>query len=417
MARELSKLTPQYVSRETKPGKYGDGGGLWLEIDDGGAKSWSFRYTMDGRAREMGLGPLHTISLKQARDRALECRTLKLDGIDPIEHRRAQRAAQRLAAAKSITFDECRDAYIQAHQDGWRNAKHGAQWTATLKAYATPTIGKLSVSAVDTSLVIKVLEPIWKTKTETASRVRGRIESILDWAKVRGFRDGENPARWRGHLDKLLPKRSKVQKTEHHAALPYAEIGAFVSDLHGQAGVSPAALEFLILTTSRTGETLGARWPEIDMAAKLWTVPGERMKTGREHRVPLSERAIAILKNMEKQRAGADAFVFPGTKSGAPLSNMALLQLLKRMDRGDLTTHGFRSTFKDWCAEQTNFANEISEAALAHIVGDKVEAAYRRGDMFEKRRRLMDAWAKYCSVVRAPADTDAGNVRQLRGQA
>jgi len=399
MVRQIGKLTALAVARANKPGKICDGGGLYLDIDPNGAKGWVYRFRLNGRDREMGLGPLHTIGLADARARALECRKLRLDGVDPIEHRKAQRASARLDAAKTITFDECSAAYIEAHKAGWRNVKHGDQWTASLSAYASPVIGALAVQAIDTGLVLKVLEPIWGTKTETASRVRGRIESVLDWATVREYRRGENPARWRGHLDKLLPARSKVQKVEHHSALPYAEIGNFVAELRKQIGVSPLALEFLILTTSRTGEVIGARWPEFDMAAKVWTVPGERMKSGREHRIPLSDRAVQILKEMEKIPHSEAGFVFPGGAGGG-LSNAAMLALLKRMGRKDITPHGFRSSFKDWASEQTNFPNELSESALAHVVGDKVEAAYRRGDMFEKRRRLMDAWAKYCSTQR-----------------
>jgi integrase len=405
----LRKLTALAVNKINKPGKHGDGGGLWLEIDPGGAKSWSFRYTVNGRSREMGLGPLHTVGLAEARNKALECRKLKLEGIDPIEHRRARVAAARFQAATALSFDECRDAYIAAHQYGWRNLKHGDQWRNTLTTYATPTLGKLSVAAIDTALVLKVLEPIWSDKTETASRVSGRMEAILEWAAARGYRHGDNPARWRGHLDKLLPRRSKVAKTEHHAALPYPEIGAFLIEMRKLGGVSPAALEFTILTAARTGEVIGARWPEFDLAAKLWTIPGERMKAGREHRVPLSGRAVEILKEMAQLRKADDGYVFPGAKDGSALSNMALLALMRRMDRGDLTVHGFRSTFKDWASEQTNFANEISESALAHTVEDKTEAAYRRGDLFEKRRRLMDAWARYCGTTR----TGISNIRSL----
>jgi integrase len=403
MARTIGKLTALAVTRATKPGKYGDGGGLYLDIDPNGAKGWSYRFRLDGRDREMGLGPLHAISLADARLRAQECRKLRLDGIDPIEHRKAQRAAARLDTAKAITFDECRDLYIAAHRAGWRNVKHGDQWTATLTTYASPTIGALAVQAIDTGLILKVLEAIWSDKTETASRVRGRIEAILDWAKVRQYRTGENPARWRGHLDKLLPARSKVQKVEHHSALPYAEIGSFVVDLKEQIGISAMALEFLILTVSRTGEVIGAQWPEFDLDKKLWVVPGERMKSGREHRVPLPDRAIEILKELAKLSDDKKGHVFPGGRADRPLSNAAMLALLKRMERTDITPHGFRSCFKDWAAEATGFANEISEAALAHVIGDKVEAAYRRGDLFEKRRRLMDAWAKYCATPQRSA--------------
>jgi integrase len=388
-----SKLTTLSVRQARRSGLHGDGDGLFLQIAKGGTKSWVFRYKVDGRLRVMGLGPLHTIGLAEARERARECRKLRLDGIDPIDARRGQRAAQRLDAAKAMTFGECADAYIEAHRAGWRNAKHGAQWAATIAAYVDPHFGSLPVQAVDVGLVMKAIEPIWTTKPETASRVRGRIESVLDWATARGYRAGENPARWRGHIENLLPRRSQVRRVEHHAALPYAELGAFMAELRQQEGVAARALEFVILTAARTGEVIGARWNEIDRAERLWTVPRDRMKAGKEHRVPLSDAALAIVSTMAGIRH-AD-FVFPGARAGRPLSQMALLMLLRRMGRDDLTAHGFRSTFSDWAAEQTNFASEVREMALAHTVSDKVEAAYRRGDLFAKRRQLADAWAAY----------------------
>jgi integrase len=309
---------------------------------------------------------------------------MRFDGIDPIEARRAQREQKSLDAAKSMTFDACAAAYIDAHKAGWRNEKHFDQWSNTLNTYAGPVFGSLPVQAVDVGLVMKALEPIWQTKSETASRVRGRIESVLDWATVRGYRKGDNPARWRGHLDKLLPPRSKVRKVEHHPARPHDELANFVAMLRRQEGIASRALEFLILTATRTGEVIGARWDEIDLGEKVWVVPAARMKAGREHRVPLSAAAVAILEQMQEVREGD--FVFPGGKRGKPLSNMAMLAVLKRIDRGDLTNHGFRSSFRDWAAERTNFPREVAEMALAHTVGDKVEAAYRRGDLFQKRR-------------------------------
>jgi len=352
------------------------------------------------------------VSLLEARKRASERRLQRHDGIDPIEARRAERLKVRLEAAKTITFKECAEGYIKAHRAGWRNGKHASQWEATLATYAEPIIGKLSVQAIDTALVLKVLEPIWTEKPETAGRVRGRMESILDWAKVRGYRMGENPARWKGHLDHLLPARSKVQKVEHHAALPYAELPGFLVSLREQEGVAARALEFLLLTGARTGEVIGARWNELDLLDKTWTLPAARMKAGREHRVPLSFRALAILEKMQAHRHGDDGFVFPGGKAGRPLSNMAFLMLLRRMDRGDLTAHGFRATFKTWASERTGFQNEIVEATLAHVVGNKVEQAYQRGDMFEKRRRLMQQWATFCTT--APAQETASNVAPIR---
>jgi integrase len=366
---------------------------------------------LNGRARWMGMGPLHTVNLAEARKRAGEHRLRRHDGIDPIEARRAEKRQAQLDAAKSVTFKECAEAYIKAHRAGWRNGKHAAQWEATLSTYADPVMGGLSVQAIDTVLVLKVLEPIWTTKPETAGRVRGRIESILDWAKVRGYRVGENPARWRGHLDKLLPARAKVRKVEHHAALPYGELPTFLIALREQEGIAARALEFTVLTAARTGETMGARWNEFDLQEKAWTVPAERMKAGREHRVPLSARTLGILEEMQAHRHADDGFVFPGGKPGKSLSNMAFLMLLRRMDRDDLTAHGFRATFKTWASERTGFQNEIVEAALAHVVGSKVEQAYRRGDMFEKRRQLMQQWATFCTT---PVQERQSNVALLR---
>jgi integrase len=403
----IGKLTTLSVRQAKRRGLYGDGGGLFLQVSERGSKSWIFRFKKAGRLRVMGLGPAHTVKLAEARDRARECRKLRLDGIDPIEARRGQQLAARLEAAKTMTFAECAAAYIAAHRPGWRNAKHAKQWSATLATYVNPMLGNLSVQAVDVSLVLRVLEPIWTAKPETASRVRGRIESVLDWAAARGYRAGDNPARWRGHLENLLPARSKVRRVEHHAALAYPEIGTFMAELRQQRGIAARALEFTILTVARTGEVIGARWNEINMVERLWTVPGERMKAGKEHRVPLSDRALAIVDEMSSIRSGD--YVFPGAKAGRALSNMALLMLLRRMSRGDLTAHGFRSSFRDWVAEATAFPAEIAEMALAHVVGDRVEAAYRRGDLFQKRRQLAEAWAKFCATP-----SSAGRVVPIR---
>jgi integrase len=395
MARAIGRLKALNVGRMVKPGRYHDGGGLYLQVRDRDRRSWLFRFMASGHARAMGLGSTADFSLAEARAKAAECRRLLHDGIDPIQARQDRQTQERLESARAITFRQCAEAYIAAHKEGWRNAKHADQWESTLATYAFPTFGHLPVQQVDVALVMKAVEPIWKTKTETASRVRGRIESVLDWATTRGHRRGNNPARWRGHLENLLPRRSKVQKVEHHPALPYEKVGAFMTELRAQECVAAEALEFLILTATRTSETIGATWKEIDLDRGLWSIPAERIKAGKEHRVPLGPAALAIVKEMAKARTGD--FVFPGRKAGKPLSNMALLALLKRMKRADLTAHGFRSTFRDWAAEQTNYPREVAEMALAHAIGDKVEAAYRRGDLFEKRRRLMDAWAAFCS--------------------
>jgi integrase len=399
MARTIGKLTALAITQAKRRGYYGDGGGLFLQVSAGGAKSWVFRFKESGRLREMGLGPTHTVSLAEARQKALECRKARLDGLDPIEARRGKRIQTKLDAVKAMTFAACAERYIASHKAGWRNPKHAAQWPATLATYVYPVFGSLPVRAVDVGLVMKAIEPIWVQKPETAGRVRGRIESVLDWATARGYRQGENPARWRGHLENLLPKKAKVRRVEHHAALPYVEIEPFMAELRRQEGVAARALEFAILTAARTGEVIGAKWDEIDLGERLWMVPAERMKAGKEHRVPLSDAALAILEGMRKIRQGDH--IFPGSKAGRPISNMAMLMLLRRMGRGDLTAHGFRSSFRDWAAERTTFPAEVAEMALAHTVGVKVEAAYRRGDLLQKRRQLAEAWAKFCAVASA----------------
>jgi integrase len=315
-----------------------------------------------------------------------------------------------LERAKALTFEECAEAYIEAHQDGWKSAKHRAQWPATLQTYVYPVLGRLSVQAIDTGLVAKVIEPIWKTKTETASRVRGRIEAVLDWAAARGFRQGENPARWRGHLENLLPRKSKVAPVAHLAALPYTELPAFMAELRAQKGIAARALEFAILTAARTKEALGATWDEIDLAEKVWSIPSERMKASRPHRVALSTAAFDIVSQMRHVQSGR--FVFPGAKSDQRLSNMALLMLLRRLGHEGPTVHGFRSSFADWAAERTAYPDEVRRMALAHTVSDKVEAAYRRGDLFEKRRALGQAWADFC---RGPSVAPTSSVVPIRG--
>lgn len=392
----IHRLKALVVERAKEPGMYADGAGLYLQVARGGSKSWIFRYRFGGREREMGLGPLHTVSLAEARAAALEARKLKLKGIDPIEAKRSSALDQRLKAARVLSFDEALTAYLKTRAGAWGNAKHSAQWSSTVKTYASPHFGSVPVHRVDTSLVVKALEPIWATKTETASRLRGRIENVLDWATVSGFRSGENPARWKGHLDKILPAKAKVAKVVHHKALPFGEMAAFMEQLGAQSGQAAQALEFAILTATRTQEIIGATWGEIDLETSVWTIPGDRMKADKEHRVPLSPQAAALLR---AQRPGtADAPLFEGRRAGKPLSNMAMLETLKRMKRGDLTVHGFRSSFRDWAAEITAYPNEVVEMALAHTVANKVEAAYRRGDLFTKRQALMADWGKYVSA-------------------
>ena len=410
MALNINKLSAIGVSKETKPGYHGDGGGLWLQVSTSGAKSWIFRFTLARRAREMGLGAVHTVGLALARTKAKECRLLLLEGKDPLDARQASKIVNALALARLITFDQCAQAYIAAHRATWKNAKHASQWGNTLSTYASPVIGSLPVAAVDTALVVKVLSPIWGTKTETATRLRGRIESILDWATVSKYRQGENPARWRGHLDNLLANPSKIAPVKNHPALPWQEVGAFMVALGQREGIAARATEFSILTATRSGEVRGATWSEIDLDARLWTIPAERMKAGKEHRVPLSTFALALLASMPR----LGALVFPGRAQDTQLSDMSLTAVLRRMDRADITIHGFRSTFRDWCAESVanSFPREVCEHALAHSLPDKVEAAYRRGDLLEKRVMLMQAWSDYCATIPGEATVTA-----IRGNA
>jgi integrase len=396
MTKQINRLSAVKVAATRAPGLYADGAGLYLQVTASGSQSWIFRFKAGTRTRDMGLGSLHSLGLGEAREKAAECRRQRLHGIDPIEARKAGRAQLQLEAARALTFDECRDKFITSHKTAWANKKHQKQWEATLKTYASPVFGSQPVQNVDVMLVIRVLEPIWMVKPETANRLRGRIERILDWAKARGFRQGENPARWRGHLDALLPARGKVRRVEHHAALPYDEVGSFITKLREREGLGALALEFAILTAARTNEVLGARWDEIDVDDKAWIVPPSRMKAGREHRVPLSTGALGVLKRLKEVRE--NDFLFPGQRRNKPLSNMSMLMMLRRMGRKELTVHGFRSSFRDWAAEQTNFPGDVAEAALAHVVGNRTEAAYRRGDLFDKRRRLMQAWAAYCQT-------------------
>lgn len=392
MGFELNKLSALKVQSIKKQGRYGDGGGLWLQVSKSGSKAWLFRYTLDGKARQMGLGPIHTVTLAMARQKAEAARRLLHDGTDPINEKQARQASESVRAARAMTFKQCATSYIAAHEASWRNAKHRQQWSNSLRKYAFPLLGELPVAAIETDLVMKVLEPVWREKPETASRVRMRIEAILSWATARKFRTGDNPARWRGHLDKLLPARRKLKRVEHHPALPYREMATFMARLREENGVAARALEFTILTACRTKEAIGARLREFDLKHGIWIIPGVRMKAGREHRVALSKRAIEIV---ETAIAEGD-YLFPGGSKGRHLSDGAMLMLLARMGRSDLTVHGFRSTFRDWAAEMTNHPRDVAEMALAHRISDATEAAYRRGDMFEKRRRLAEDWAQFC---------------------
>jgi integrase len=404
------QLSPLKV-KSAKPGMHPDGGCLYLQVTpskDGKRfnRSWIFRYRVNGRLRDMGLGSVDILSLSEARERAREARKQRLDGIDPIEQRRALAAP----AVNLMTFDQAAAEVIKAKEDTWTNAVHAGQWRDTLKTLASPVIGNKPVRDINTADVTKILDAIWKDKPETANRLRGRIEAVLNWAKARGLRDGENPARWRGHLDHIYAsvtaakeaKRARTGSDAHHAALPYEKLAPFMAALRTTKGADARALEFAILTAARANEVLGAKWEEIDQTAKTWTVPANRMKAGKLHRVPLSERAMAIIKAAHRE----GEYVFG---DGDQLSKMVLGRLLAKMGHGDVTPHGFRSSFRDWCAEQTNFPREIAEAALAHVLKDKTEAAYQRGDLLEKRRKLMDAWSRYAG--RSPS---TGKVVSMR---
>lgn len=413
MPRKLHNALTAVQVRTAKPGRHADGGGLQLLVKESGARSWVYRFMLKGKSRDIGLGPAGPggISLADARDLATALRLKVKAGIDPLEERQRSeaeaKAAEQAAKVAGITFKTMAETHIAANKDSWRNAKHRQQWENTLKTYAYPVFGDLPVAEVDTPHVLKVLEPIWREVPETASRLRGRIETVLDSAKARGYRQGENPARWRGHLAQILPARTKLSRG-HHKAMPYDAIPAFVEQLQEREAVAALALEFVILTAARTGEVIAAHWSEVDLAKAVWTVPAERMKAGKEHRVPLSPRALEILEET-KQLGGK--YLFPSAQR-SKLSGMAMAMLLRRMKQ-DVTVHGFRSAFRDWAAECTGYSHEVAEMALAHTIGNAVERAYRRGDLFDKRRRLMADWATYCASG-APA---GGKVTPIRGEA
>ena len=396
MAGGIEKLTALKVARLSKPGRYADGKGLYLQITKALVKSWIFRYERDGRERYMGLGATHTVGLAEARELAREARVCISGGKDPLEVRNALVVANKAEQLSNLDFDRCAAEYIKSHKDAWKNEKHKKQWETSLSTYVSPHLGRLYVRRIDTPLVLKVLQPIWKTKTETASRIRERMERVLSWAARQGYREGENPARWHGHLEELLPKPAKLKKVTHHPALPYREVGAFFEQLRMQKGIGARALELTVLTACRTGEVLGATWDEIDFRARIWVVPPERMKNGKEHRIPLVDAALDVLK---KFRGLDPVLVFPGAREDKKLSSMSMLTVLRRMSRADVTVHGFRSTFRDWAAEMTQYPKELAELSLAHTVGNAVENAYRRSDLSERRRALMQDWAAWCAVV------------------
>jgi integrase len=385
MVRRINRLSARAAATLMKRGRHADGGGLYLSISPNGGRRWVFLFRWHGKPTEIGLGSARDVTLARSRELAFQARAKLAEGINPKDARRP---------AQGATFGECADRLIEAMRPSWRNRKHAAQWEMTLRVYATP-LRPLPVDRITTEDVLSVLKPLWKEKPETATRLRGRIERVLDAAKAQGLRAGDNPARWRGHLDQLLAKRQRLTRG-HHAAMPYVELPAFISDLRTRQATAALALEFAILTAARSGEVLGARWEEFDLDRAVWTIPAVRMKAGREHRVPLSKCALKIINTMVALR-NRD-FVFNGQKPGKPLSTMALEMVLRRMEFMGVTVHGFRSAFRDWAAECTNFPNEVCEAALAHVIRNKAEAAYRRGDLLDKRRELMEVWGAYCTA-------------------
>jgi integrase len=391
--RQLNRLTAKAVAQKTKAGLYCDGGNLYLQVTPSASKTWVFRFRspLTHKMRDMGLGPLHSVGIPEARERAAMQRAAILRGLDPIEERDRAKRHNALAAAKAMTFSACAISYIASHRAGWRNAKHADQWQSTIATYCGPIFGSLPVQDVDTGLVVQVLEPIWATKAETASRLRGRIENVLDWAKVMGYRTGENPARWRGHLAYHLPKLAKKSRVQHHKAMPFVEVPAFVTSLRAISTTVSRCLEFTILTAARTSEAIHAQVEEFDLREATWTIPATRMKAGREHRVPLSPRAAEIVR---QSLSKGQRFLFPGVSARKPICNMAMLYLLARIGI-PFTVHGFRSSFRDWSAERTDLQREVCEAALAHTISDAAEAAYRRTDLFDKRRILMERWAAF----------------------
>ncbi|HXI86918.1 MAG TPA: integrase arm-type DNA-binding domain-containing protein [Parvularculaceae bacterium] len=414
MPRKLSNALTPFNVKNAMPGRHVDGGGLHLLVKASGARSWVFRYMLKGKARDIGLGAAagsDALSLADARDAASALWLKVKAGTDPLEER-ARAAAEALAASQAakiagITFKAVAEVYIAAHEGGWRNDKHRKQWRSTLETYVYPEIGELPVAEIDTPHVLNILESIWKAKPETAGRIRGRIETILDSAKARGYRSGENPARWRSHIAQILPARPRLSRG-HHKAMAYEAVPAFISKLQEREATSALALEFAILTGTRTGEVTGAQWEEVDLKKAVWTIPPERMKAGREHRVPLSPRAIAILKAVKPLES---VWLFPSDKSGK-LSSMAMNMLRRRM-KVDATVHGFRATFRMWAAERTAYTREVCEMALSHTIKNKAEAAYQRGDLFEKRRRLMADWAQYCES----SGVSSAKVTPIRGAA
>jgi integrase len=411
---QIDNATPNVNGKTTKLYRIGDADFL-LQVTPAGVKSWIYRYTLNGRTRAMGLGPLRNTTFDDAKKLARKVRVLLDDGIDPLEERdrlKATKKAKNLEDAQRMTFRQCAAAYIEAHRAGYRNPKSAAQWTTSLETYAYPLMGDKPVNEIDVQTIKKVIEPLWKTKNETGSRLRGRIEKVLGWATVNGYRQGENPARWTSHLSEIFPKRSAVRKVKHHPALPYAELPDFMRLLESTNGIGAWVMRFLILTATRTTEARAAEWSEIDMEKKLWKIPAIRMKGNRDHRIPLNEQAMCVIrfmKDLNDAQIVPSRYVFPGQKRGSCPSQAIMLALLKRIGRQDIVPHGCRSVFRDYMAEQTDFPREVAEAALAHVLADKTEAAYQRGDLLEKRRVMMDAWGTYCTGI--PVENKIDNLR------
>ena len=412
MRQVFNLLSPVKLKALKEPGYFHDGGGLYLQVSPGGGRSWIIRYAMVGKRREMGLGPWPTVSLAAARQAATESRSLVKAGHDPIAARDAERARQRLEEARGITFDKAVELFLAGNESAWRNQKHRMEWRTSLRVYASPVIGTLPVGSIDTSHVTKVLDPIWQGKTETASRIRGRIERVLDWARVRGYRAaGENPARWRGHLEETYPARGKVRPVKHHAAVPIDAMPALYERLGEVNGIAALALRVIILTAARAGEAVGATWPEVDLDEGVWTIPGSRMKAGRVHRVPLSREAVTILARLAKLRSGAH--VFPGLRVGSrALSVRAILRALREAGEAKATVHGFRSTFRDWASERTPYPRDVAEMALAHAVGSATERAYARSDLFERRKLMMEEWATFVQTTPSAKIVPIGSRRR-----
>lgn len=406
------KLTDRQV-RTLPPGVYGDGFGLWLRVGPTGSRTWVYRYKLDRKAHQMGLGSVIDISLGEARDLARAARKLVKQGTDPIEARRKERAAAK--AAEGRPFHAVAAEYIEEHRRSWSNPKHAAQWTSTLTTYAFPVIGDRPVNEIGLPDILAVLRPIWTTKTETASRVRGRIEAVLDYAAVHDLRQGDNPARWAGWLDQVLPEKSKIAPVQHHAALPWREAPAFWQALVRLEGMAPLCLRFIMLTAARSNEGRGAAWDEVDLDLALWTVPPQRMKTRRQHVVPLSQPALALIEHVRPLARDMGSPLFPGLRLGRPLTDAALGKVFDRLGRPDLTTHGFRSTFRDWVGEATTFAPELAEASLAHAIGNKVTQAYARGSMLDRRREVMEAWGSYLAGGTLPEKPAAADETRLEG--